>query len=275
MSFSASQAETLVEILREAARLDIMPCFRGEVALDVREKSSHTDLVTAADEAAERRITARLLQTFPGVLVVGEEACAADDDLLGRLADADLAVVVDPIDGTKNFASSLPLFGVMAAVVDRGEIVAGIILDPVMDDYAIALKGEGAWVVKADGQRHRLRAAAPRPLSEMIGHVSWNYLSEPARGNVLRNLPLTAGSADYRCAAHQYRSLATGHYDYALFGKLMPWDHAAGTLLHSEAGGYSAILDGTPYAAHVHSGGIICAPDEATWHIIREQIVGR
>jgi fructose-1,6-bisphosphatase/inositol monophosphatase family enzyme len=274
VSFSVSQAETIVEILREAARLDIMPCFNGQVALDVRHKTSHTDLVTAADEAAERRITARLLQAFPHAMVIGEEACSADSQLLGRLAEADLAIIVDPIDGTKNFASSLPLFGVMAAVVDRGETVGGIILDPVVDDYALALKGEGAWTVKADGSRQRMRVAAPRPLSEMVGHVSWTYLDEPARTNVLRNLPLTAGSADYRCAAHQYRSLAAGHYDFALFGKLMPWDHAAGTLLHAEAGGYSAILDGSPYAAHVHSGGIICAPDEASWHVIRDSLIG-
>ena len=274
MSFSASQAETVVEILREAARLDIMPYFRGEVARDVREKSSHTDLVTAADEAAERRITAALQKAFPGVLVVGEEACSADERIMDKLADAPFAVVVDPIDGTKNFASSMPLFGVMAAVVDRGETVAGIILDPIMNDYALALKGGGSWVVKADGSREKLTAAAPRPLSEMIGHVSWTYFAEPTRSTILGNLIKTAGSADYRCAAHQYRSLAAGHYDFALFGKLMPWDHAAGVLLHQEAGGYAAILDGSPYAAHVHSGGIICAPDEASWRMIREQIVG-
>ena len=87
----------------------------------------------------------------------------------------------------------------------------------------------------------------------MIGHVSWTYFAEPTRSTILGNLVKTAGSADYRCAAHQYRSLAAGHYDFALFGKLMPWDHAAGVLLHQEAGGYAAILDGSPYAAHVHS----------------------
>lgn len=273
MSFSASHAETIVEILREAARLDIMPRFRGEVPLDVRAKTSHTDLVTAADEAAERRITAALHKAFPGALVIGEEAVSADESLLGTLAGAERSIILDPIDGTKNFASGLPLFGVMAAVVDKGETVCGIILDPILDDYALALKGEGAWTVKADGSRQRLRTAAPRPLDEMVGHVSWVYFAEPTRSTILKNLVKTAGSADYRCAAHQYRSLAAGHYDFALFGKLMPWDHAMGTLIHQEAGGYSAILDGTPYAAHRHSGGIICAPDEASWHMIRDAIV--
>ena len=267
MSFSASHAETIVEILREAARLDIMPTFRGEVPLEVRAKTSHTDLVTAADEAAERRISAALRKAFPNALVIGEEAVSADESLLGTIAGAELSIILDPIDGTKNFASGLPL-------LDKGETVCGIILDPVLDDYALALKGEGAWTVKADGSRQQLRAAAPRPLDEMVGHVSWVYFPEPTRSSILRNLVKTAGSADYRCAAHQYRSLAAGHYDFALFGKLMPWDHAAGTLLHQEAGGYCAILDGTPYAAHRHSGGIICAPDEASWQMIRDEIVG-
>jgi fructose-1,6-bisphosphatase/inositol monophosphatase family enzyme len=108
----------------------------------------------------------------------------------------------------------------------------------------------------------------------MIGHVAWSYFAEPMRSNILRNLPKTAGSADHCCAAHQYRSLAAGHYDFAMFGKLMPWDHAAGVLLHKEAGGYAALLDGSPYAANVHSGALICAPDEASWRKIREEIVG-
>jgi fructose-1,6-bisphosphatase/inositol monophosphatase family enzyme len=273
VSVSAQTIDTLVAILREAARLDIMPRFRGEQALEVRHKTSHTDLVTAADEAAERRITAGLRAAFPDALVVGEEAVAADESLLGTIAGAGRVFIIDPIDGTKNFASSLPLFGIIAALVEKGETVAGVIYDPVMDDYAMAVKGQGAWTVAPDGRRAPLAAARPRPLSEMVGHVSWNFFPEPTRSNILRNLVLTAGSADYRCAAHQYRSLAAGFYDFAIFGKLMPWDHAAGVLIHAEAGGHAALLDGTPYAADKHSGGIICAPDEATWHEIRRSIV--
>jgi fructose-1,6-bisphosphatase/inositol monophosphatase family enzyme len=272
--FTGSQAETIVEIVREAARLDILPYFRGEVAADVRHKTSHTDLVTAADEAAERRITARLRQAFPSAVIIGEEAVSADESILGTLAGAELAIIIDPIDGTKNFASDLPLFGTIVAVVDRGTTVAGIIYDPIIDDYAIALKGEGAWTVKADGSRRPLVASRPRPLSEMIGHVSWTYFQEPARSNILKGLVHTAGSADYRCAAHQYRSLAAGYYDFAVFGKLMPWDHAAGVLLFEEAGGYAAILDGSPYSADRFSGGIICAPDAESWKLIHRTLVG-
>jgi hypothetical protein len=90
----------------------------------VRAKSGPLDLVTDADEAAERVITAGLQARFPGCVVVGEEATAADPSVLGRLAGADLAFVVDPVDGTANFAAGLPVFGCMAAAIIRGEIVA-------------------------------------------------------------------------------------------------------------------------------------------------------
>src|ERR1700712_119446 len=119
-----------------------MPRFRGLVPKRTREKTSRQDLVTDADEAAELAITAALSKAFPGCVVVGEEARERDPSLLDALAEPDLAFVIDPIDGTKNFASNLPLFGVMAAVLRRGEIMAGIILDPVEDDWALALRGE-------------------------------------------------------------------------------------------------------------------------------------
>ncbi len=75
------------------------------------------------------------------------------------LADADLAFVVDPVDGTANFAAGLPLFGVMAAVIVRGEMVAAAIHDPICDDTALALRGEGAWTEAPDGRRTDLRVA--------------------------------------------------------------------------------------------------------------------
>ncbi len=97
-----------------------MPLFRNLGDGDVRTKTGPLDLVTAADEAAERRITAGLRREFPGCMVVGEEAASADPALLNELAGADLAFVVDPVDGTSNFAAGLTLFGVMAAAFRHG-----------------------------------------------------------------------------------------------------------------------------------------------------------
>ena len=112
-----------MQLLRAAARTEIMPRFRNLQPGAVRTKSSPTDLVTDADEAAEASITRGLERLHPGCLIVGEEACATDPSLLDRLATAPLAFVVDPIDGTANYCAGLPLFGVMAAaVMDGGPI---------------------------------------------------------------------------------------------------------------------------------------------------------
>jgi fructose-1,6-bisphosphatase/inositol monophosphatase family enzyme len=273
-TFTHAELGTVVEILRDAARTEIMPRFRGLVPKRTREKSSRQDLVTDADEAAEAAITAALSKAFPGSVVVGEEATERDPSLLDALGEPDLAFVIDPIDGTKNFASNLPLFGVMAAVLRRGEIVAGIILDPVEDDWALALRGEGAWLQRADGRRLDFRVAAAPALSEMAGLVSWTFFPGDLRSRVPSRFPQVANASDYRCAAHQYRLLCGGFYDFALYSKLMPWDHAAGWLLHREAGGYSACLDGTPYAATRREGGLLCAPDRDSWNLLQEALLG-
>ncbi len=99
-------------------------------------KSEAIDLVTEGDEAAERLIKANIDAIAPGAVFIGEESVAADPALLDKLAGADLAIVVDPIDGTFNFAAGLPLFGVMASVVAGGETVAGIIYDPLGNDWS-------------------------------------------------------------------------------------------------------------------------------------------
>jgi fructose-1,6-bisphosphatase/inositol monophosphatase family enzyme len=142
----------LMPILREAARAEIMPRWRRLTPDMVRAKSSPADLVTEADEAAERLIRARIAALAPQAVFVGEESVAADPALIGKIAGAELAVVVDPVDGTGNFAAGMPLFAVMLAVVVRGETVAGLIYDPMADDFVLAERGSGAFT--------RRRAAA-------------------------------------------------------------------------------------------------------------------
>lgn len=273
MSFGAEALSDLAALLRSAAQREIMPRFRRLGAGDVRQKTGPLDLVTEADEAAERLITAGLLERFPSAAVVGEEATSAEPSRLSLLVDAELAFVVDPVDGTANFAAGLPLFGVMAAAIVRGEVVAAAIHDPICDDTAMAIRGEGAWIETPDGRRTDLRVAQPVPAAAMTGNVSWRYLPEPQRGVVCANLPLLGGTWDYRCAAHEYRMACAGHCHVLFFNRLLPWDHAPGWLLHQEAGGYSARLDGSPYTALRTDGGLICAPDRDSWRDVRQALL--
>lgn len=267
--FSEADLRALWALMRDAARLEILPRFRHFDTCAVRTKSGPLDLVTDADVAAERHITAGIHRLFPGALVVGEEATAADPRLLTKIADADLAFVVDPVDGTANFAAGLPLFGVMAAVVRRGEIVASVIHDPIGDDAALALRGGGAWMEAPSGRRFELRVAEAAPLDRMTGAVNWRYMPEPQRSRLLGNLPRFATSWDYRNAAHEYRLLAQGFAHVAVFARMMPWDHAPGWLIHREAGGYAARFDGTPYTPTETHGGIILAPNRESWDVVR------
>lgn len=274
MRFSAEQLGGVAALMRSVARQEIMPRFRNLAAGSVRTKSGPLDLVTEADEAAEKLIDAGLRVLFPGCVVVGEEAATADRSLLLGLGEPDLAFVVDPVDGTANFASGLALFGVMVAVLSRGEIIASAIHDPVGDDTALAIRGEGAWIETPDGRRADLRVSAPATAADMAGNVAWRFLPEPERGRVCANLPKLRGSWDYRCSAHEYRMVAAGHCDFLFFNRLYPWDHAPGWLLHAEAGGFSARFDGTPYDPTVTTGGLICAPDRDSWQSLRDTLLG-
>lgn len=272
-AFGRRQLAELGLLLRAAARTEIMPRFRKLPPGSIRTKSGPLDLVTEADEAAERMITTGLERLFPGCLVVGEEASAANPSLMDGLAEAELAFTVDPVDGTANYAAGLPLFGCMAAAMCRGEVVAAAILDPVGDDTAFALRGEGAWTETADGVITELRVAAAVPVAEMTGALSWRNLPPSQRTRVLSRLGVVAASWDYRCAAHQYRMVAAGSCHYAVFNRLMPWDHAPGWLLHREAGGFSARFDGSRYLPADGTGGLICAPDEASFEALRAALL--
>jgi fructose-1,6-bisphosphatase/inositol monophosphatase family enzyme len=273
MTPSTRQLDDIAGLLRDAGRREILPRFRNLEAGSIRTKSGPLDLVTEADEAAERTIVAGLRKMFPGCVVVGEEAATADPSLLKTLDGADLAFVVDPVDGTANFASGLALFGVMVAAIVRGEVVASVIHDPIGDDSALALRGEGAWIETAAGTRRDLRVKAPAPVAEMAGNVAWRFLPEAQRAVVCANLPKVAGAWDYRCAAHEYRMVADGHCHFLFFNRLYPWDHAPGWLLHQEAGGYSAQFDGRPYDPTRIDGGLICAPDRESWQALRDTLL--
>ena len=273
-AFGKAELAELVTLVRAVARSSVMPHFRALRPEDVQAKSGPLDLVTIADEAAEAQLTAALLARHPGCVVVGEEAASKDPALLECIADAGLCFILDPIDGTSNFAAGLPLFGVMVAVTRDGRTVGAVIHDPVGDDTAVALEGQGAWLERRDGGVDALRVAAPAPVGEMSGALSWRFMPEPTRSRVCARLPRVAGAWDYRCAAHQYRLAASGGCHFAVYGRLLPWDHAAGELLYREAGGYAARLDGTPYSPASIQGGLILAPDQASWAALNAALFG-
>lgn len=262
----------LANVLQEAAATEILPRFRNLEAGDVRIKTEAIDLVTEADEAAERLIRARVAEAMPDALFIGEEAVAADPELLFALGDADLAVVVDPIDGTFNFAAGLPLFGVMMSVVSKGEVVAGIIYDPIGNDWVLAEKGSGSWLCRTDGSQTQMTVAPAVPLGQMVGIANASYLDVETRRALLGRLADVRLFTSYRCAAHEYRTFVGGFFHFLMYKKLMPWDHLAGVLIAQEAGAHAARFDGSPYLPHHTDGGLLVASDPDSWQELQEKI---
>lgn len=264
--------DRLAAILKQAAKQEIMPRFRRLDDGMIHAKANAFDLVTEADTNAERVITAAIREHSPDTLVIGEEAVAANAGLLNSNLEDRIVIYVDPVDGTANFAGGLPLFAVMAAVVQNGEPVAGVIYDPLGDDFLMTEKGCGTWQVFPDGRRIRQTFAAPVPLSEMGGVASVFWLPLEKRAPVLTNLAKIRMLAAYRCAGHEYRFAAGGNMHFMMYGKLMPWDHVGGALMMQEAGAHVAKFDGSPYRPGDIDGGLLIASDKDSWDELRREV---
>lgn len=248
----------LIHLVRQVARAEILPRFRRLGAADISTKTGPEDLVTEADLRAESAIATGVRDLLPEALVVGEEAVETAPELLSGLADAPLSVIIDPVDGTWNFAKGLTTFGVILAVAERGEAVFGLLYDPVMDDWVKARRGGGAWYERADGTARRLRFG--QGSSEgFTGMVPLFNFPETTRLRLARAVPGVRRIWSVRCSCHEYRTLAFDAADFCLSSGLKPWDHTAGALIVEEAGGAVSLLDGRPYRASVTSDGAMLA----------------
>ncbi|ADD41040.1 inositol monophosphatase family protein [Stackebrandtia nassauensis] len=260
--------DAVTEILNEAVRTEVLPRFQSLTADEVSEKNPG-DLVTVADKRSEELIT-RLLRDIEDVPVVGEEATAADPGLVAALNEAPAAWLVDPVDGTSNFVAGSKRFAVMAAFVRGGETVASWIVQPLLGHTYVAEKGSGAF---RDGKRLLREPASPDP-ARLRGDALTRFLSPDVKAHVEAAIPRFAevGQAT-KCAGVDYPRLATGERDFILFHRILPWDHAPGSLLLTEAGGYVRRPDGTEYRPGDGGFGLLSAADETTWKTARELLL--
>jgi fructose-1,6-bisphosphatase/inositol monophosphatase family enzyme len=265
-------ADAVIAVLRRVAAAEILPRFRRLGQHDVREKRNPHDLVTTADIEAERRIGEALAALVPGSVVVGEEAVDADPALLLALAGKAPVWLLDPIDGTNNFVHGTPRFAVIAAYCLGGETVAGWILDPLTDEAVWAERERGAWR-EQNSTRAPIRVSHGRKVEEMRGsHGLAGRRQRPANdgGRERRHpgKPVRSG-----CTGRDYMDLGQGILDFARYRRLKPWDHAAGVLVHTEAGGFSRIVEtGARYrpAPKIVETTLLLAPNEAGWNELRE-----
>ncbi len=248
----------VIAAMRETAAREILPRFRRLEDGEVWRKAAGS-LATVADTAAEKRLSRALGGLLPGARILAEEDVETNPAALDYLADDDPLWVIDPIDGTANFAAGREGFVVMVAYFAGGEVRAGWIHDPLKDATVTAERGGGAW----SGGRRLAVAEAPDTLGDMRGAL---------RGRLMRETGVAKNFGDVfslkSCGA-EYMALADGGFHFSHYRALKPWDHMAGELIHREAGGFAACLDGRTYRADAPGeGGLLLAPDEASWNAI-------
>ncbi|MEM7701020.1 MAG: inositol monophosphatase [Pseudomonadota bacterium] len=261
---SALDAE-IRDFLSYAARGSMLPRYRA-LRDDEIEMKGEDDPVTVVDREVEAFLTEALTKLAPGVGVVGEEAAAEDPKVLDALSQQ--CWIIDPLDGTANFASGEGHFGIMIALADAGEAVAGWIYDPVRDRLCHAKRGEGAFVdgikitAKPSGDAPPHLAAMKRFMGDeqralFEAEIEPHYTIVQAPG----------------AAAEQYPLVAFGGHDTAIYERTLAWDHAAGCLFLNEAGGACLRLDGSPYRVDDGRKGMIGAASRALFDELAERLI--
>ncbi len=266
-----ASAESLGELVKEVAHAEIVPRFRNLAAGDIVAKPTKTDpndLVTSADRAAESALARRLSHLVPGSCVVGEEGVCEQPRLLESMGGDDPVWLVDPLDGTKNFARGQGPFGTMVALMKRGQIVLAAIYLILEKDLYVAEHGAGAL-----RNGNRLQPASPKYDSQM-GTLYTKFMDPKS----IERLNLSPSGCELRpppmCAAFEYGRLARAEYDFALFSRLLPWDHAAGALILREVKGVARHLDGTDYSPLGADSLLLVASSESRWQSMREKLLG-
>jgi fructose-1,6-bisphosphatase/inositol monophosphatase family enzyme len=249
--------------MRETAAAELLPRFRALAKEDIRHKRPG-DIVTVADVASEHRLAAGLARILPGVPMVGEEAVEKEPglvDLIGRAGEA--CWIVDPLDGTSNFAAGKDRFAMIICLVHDTVAVAGWILDVPRGHMAMALRGQG---VTLDGTPVK-RARPARP---PIGFVGYKVRKEFDRQLPPEQRRSLGRVSTMNCAGAEYLEILSGRADFNLYRMTKPWDHAAGTLMMAEAGGDAVCFDGRPYTpGQPVNSGLICAAHPQTLTQVR------
>lgn len=209
----------------------------GEVEQLQVSRKGPADFVSEADRRAEEILRRELGKARPGFSMLLEEAGA-----VGDAASAN-RWIVDPLDGTTNFLHGIPHFAISIAHEEEGELVAGMVYDPLRDECFWAARGAGAFL-----NNHRLRVSARKDMGDAILATGIPFGDRPGKSETLAAIePVmarTAGLRRFGAASLDLAYVAAGRYDaYWEFG-LAPWDVAAGILLIREAGGFVTELDG-------------------------------
>jgi myo-inositol-1(or 4)-monophosphatase len=221
------------------------------------------DFVTAADIKAERTIVAELRKARPEYGFLLEEGGTIEGDGRNRW-------IIDPLDGTTNFLHGIPHFAISIGLEKEGDIVAGLIYQPVTDEMFWTERGQGAWC-----NERRLRVSARRKMEESIFATGIPFKGRPDHELFLAQcakvMEVSAGIRRMGSAALDLAYVAAGRYEGYWETGIQSWDMAAGLLMVKEAGGYVTDIKGGPDM--IASGGVVAANDKMHGPLL--ELVGR
>jgi myo-inositol-1(or 4)-monophosphatase len=230
----ASFLETGTEIAREAGAL-LLHYLERRVGYEL--KGEH-DLVTEADRASEQLVVERLRSYFPSHAIVAEEGSCHE-------GSSEYRWYVDPLDGTTNFAHGFPFFNVTVALERSGEMICGVIFDPLRQEMFTAERGAGAYL-----NNRRIRTSRTSRLEDCLVATGFPSRRRHLNINVLfyhQLAMITHGVRRAGAAALDLAYVACGRLDGFWEFSLNPWDMAAGLLLVAEAGGRYSDMLGQPH----------------------------
>ncbi len=259
--------KAMLLLLAEVSRTAILPHYQSLANHQITHKAVD-DVVTIADHAAEELLNEGLTKIIPGLAIVGEEAAFDDPSVLERLSGD--CWIVDPLDGTNNFAAGKPPFGILIAVASGGEAHSGWLYDPLSGRLCTAHRGKGAFI---NGEKVTACTTGQQP---PVAAISTVFMELQQREAVKHHIAPHYTMVDIpRCAAEQYPRLALGINDVSIFERTLAWDHAAGALWLNEAGGKAARMDGSPYRVDEHGRtGLIGAATPKMFDQLADRLVG-
>lgn len=228
-----SYLETAVEIAREAGAL-LANCFERRVGFELK---GEFDLITEADRRSEKLVVDKLQLYFPSHGIVAEEGSGSE-------GASEYRWYVDPLDGTTNFAHGFPMFNVTLALARAGEVIAGVVYDPVRREMFTAERGAGAYL-----NHRRMRVSDTKRLSDSLASTGFPSRKRHHNINIHFYYQLAMASHGVRrtgSAALDLAYVSCGRLDFFWEFGLKPWDQAAGTLLVTEAGGKTSDMNGQP-----------------------------
>jgi fructose-1,6-bisphosphatase/inositol monophosphatase family enzyme len=241
--------ERVSTIVRGVVSAVVMPSFRSLRPEDIHSKDTPgdpDDLVTIIDKAAERYLIDALRDVVPGAAFIGEEAVCENPSLLAALSGPAPVWLIDPIDGTKNFAHGHPDFGVMLALVEGGHTRASWMAVPAARPAGYIVTAEVGRGTQVDG----VRVGPARATPPMVrGTIHTRMMPANTAREVLDKLHGTyEPRSSTGSAATEYSAVIRGEKDFVIYYRLLPWDHAPGALALIEAGGAAVHLSGDLYS---------------------------